>query len=286
MDWVRVVVVGLLLALVSGVAIAPEMAVAATRTRHAKPAAKKSDAASQQQQAQDQSQNADQAKDTSGQTFITYSQKEKDPWDKAGVVAEYLAALAGLGVVVVGALLLTRISKQTEAAAEAASAAQLHAESLAATERAWLLIGPARGEQDWSREGAFHWVIRNVGKTPARLMETQARCQVMTAGAEIPERPFYGDAVFLHDRMLAPGDEIRLSTYWGVETERGYEPVENAAAMPRFALLAYGSVTYLDVFDREHESRFCEEYVFDGAGDRVLRFAPRLDASPEYTMHR
>lgn len=282
-------VAGLLLAVVCGFAIAPELANAAARTRHAKAAvkqaAKKSDAYAQQPD-QDQPLNPDQAKDTNGQTFITYSQKEKDPWDKAGIVAGYLAALAGLGVAAVGALLLLRMKAQTEAAVEAARAAQLHAESLAATERAWLLIGPSRAEQDWSRDAAFHWVIRNVGKTPARLMETQARCQVMHLGEPIPDIPYYGEAVFLHDRMLAPGDEIRLTTYWGVETERGYEPVADAGAMPRFSLVAYGSVTYLDVFDREHESRFCDEYAFDGAGDRVLRFTPRLDAPPAYTSHR
>lgn len=269
-----------MLAVVSGVGVVPCVA---ARTQHTKTAARapqKGNAASETPSAQEQ------AKDTSGQTFITYSQKEKDPWDKAGIVAEYLAALAGLGVVVVGALLLVRISKQTEAAAEAAKAAQLHAASLAATERAWLLIGPSRMEQDWSRDAAFHWVIRNVGKTPARLMETQARCQVMHGGEPIPDVPYFGEAVFLHDRMLAPGDEIRLSTYWGVETERGYEPVADAGAMPRFSLAAYGTVTYLDVLDREHESRFCEEYLFDGAGDRVLRFTPRLDAPPAYTSHR
>lgn len=273
----RLVAVGLLLAVMAGAGVAEGSA----RTKHTRAAAAKQTAKKPEASEQPA---PDQAKDTSGQTFITYSQKEKDPWDKAGIVAEYLAALAGLGVVVVGALLLVRISKQTEAAAEAASAAQLHAESLAATERAWLLIGPSRSEQDWSRDGAFHWVIRNVGKTPARLMESQARCAVMSG--QIPERPLYGDAVFLHDRMLAPGDELRLATRWEVETERGFEPLADAGAMPRFALLAYGTVTYLDVFDREHESRFCEEYAFDGAGDRSLRFTPRLDAPPGYTSHR
>ena len=227
------------------------------------------------------------AKDTGGQTFITYSQKDnkKDAWDKAGIVCEFLLAGVGIAVVVVGGLVLIRMERQTKATESAANAALAQAESLAVSERAWLLIAPAREEQDWSRDRSFHWVIRNVGRTPARLMEAQARCELVDPGQPLVEAPRYGEAIFLNDRMLAPGDSVRLTTHWGIETENGYAQVQEVDTARGFSLLAYGSVTYLDVFDRERESRFCEEYVFDGLGERLLLFRPRLDAPPAYTSH-
>ena len=227
------------------------------------------------------------AKDSGGQTFITYSQKDtkKDAWDKAGIFCEFLLAAVGIAVVVAGGLVVIRMDRQTRATENAAKAALAQAESVAVSERAWLIIAPAREEQDWSRDRSFHWVIRNVGRTPARLMESQAKCQLMDSGLPLAEVPDYGGAVYLHDRMLAPGDSIRLTTIWGVETKNGYEAVGDVDVARGFSLAAYGSVTYLDIFDKERESRFCEEYVFDGLGERVVQFRPRLDAPPAYTSH-
>lgn len=194
--------------------------------------------------------------------------------------------------ITVWAVLLTMLvigwqSWETSISARAALKQTGHMQT---SERAWLSISSANKKESILRPGAppmYLWKIRNVGKTPARLIETQAVCQI-TESVKLPPDPVFPKSVPLGGRILGPDESLDFHAFW--TDERGILFREAVETLDPVWLTAYGFVKYMTVFDTEvRESRFCDDFI-DGSntpvqGDNPARiiFRPYLDAPAAYT---
>ena len=80
-----------------------------------------------------------------------------------GVLANYLLVIAGIGGIVVAALTLKKIERQSKAGEDAANAALLNAQALINAERPWLIV----------EASGFPYIalkMVNKGRTPAQLI--------------------------------------------------------------------------------------------------------------------
>jgi hypothetical protein len=104
------------------------------------------------------------------------------------------------------------------------------------------------------------WAIKNVGNTPAKLLETKARFCVVDASSDedIPVIPDYGAPVMLNDRFLAPQDSIGYFAKWETWRDGEFVPFEFPADNRLWAILAFGYVKYVDAFGEVRESRSCD----------------------------
>jgi hypothetical protein len=179
------------------------------------------------------------------------------------------------------------------AAYKTLKAIESQANHMVASERAWITIRPVNAGQKL-KEGPppdFWWEVKNVGKTPARLIETQSTCRATEDGSAISEVPaYYGGPVRLNKRILAPGDCMKFFTRW---TDKHGDPVRrNLHSFDVLFLAAYGTVKYQTMFsDESCVSGFCDGFEFvskDVAtpeADKIIEFRPNLYAAPEYTKH-
>lgn len=169
----------------------------------------------------------------------------------------------------------------TAIARVAADAALLNAQAIINAERAWLIIEPV--DKSIAEAGyKFHWRVRNVGRTPAKLIETNAMCEVAQLPISIIPIPRYEGTVVLSERLLAPGDSIEFEGYWEVKTDRGYSTYRGEfATLNGLELLAYGYAKYV-TYNGIRESNFCSGLSGSLTG---ATFRPRLDAPPQYTRH-
>jgi len=181
-----------------------------------------------------------------------------------------------------------RAAKATE---DAARASQKQIDHLLTSERAWLTITAVNKRDCVIRRGAlppFRWRVKNVGKTPAKIIETQAACQ-LTDSYKFPLDPaFPTDTIKVQDRILAPGDIMEYFTYWSDENGQilrcQMEDIEVVW------LTAFGYVKYKTVLDEEiHETRFCDDFINgltpeerNGRAIRI-RFMPNLLVPSSYT---
>ncbi len=191
-------------------------------------------------------------------------------------------------------LTLGGIIWQSSETKTAAQAALKQAEHMISSERAWLLISPVNEGQPLKAGNPplFWWEIKNVGNTPARLIETQSVCDARKEPQRLRETPEFRQPVALNMRMLAPGDTMRFSTFWTEEVEQqrfSYCTTDVVFFDPLF-LLAYGYVKYASVFSSDAlYSGFCADFCSAQIGVQhaksVIEFRPKLDAPPEYTKH-
>ncbi len=150
------------------------------------------------------------------------------------------------------------MAAQTAVAKTAAEAAKTSADHMITSERAWLTIRPIK--RDLPKPGMmpmFHWEIKNVGNTPARLIETNAACFACKDKMNPDEVPEY---VFgpseLSKRILAPGD---FEPFLGFIKEKGILLGELYDQSRPIYFLAYGYIKYLNVLsEKECISSFCE----------------------------
>ncbi len=110
----------------------------------------------------------------------------------------------------------------------------------------------------------FDWLITNVGKTTARIMEVNIRCRKYTLSDPLPDTPQFREAIAFPGVPLAPNDSLKGWTYMEAQ-ERDYngltpQDVANIRSMVD-ELVAYGLVRYLDSFGNGHVSRFCYYYA-------------------------
>jgi hypothetical protein len=200
--------------------------------------------------------------------------------------------------IILGLLAIVEQTSQTARAAKATTEAALkQAKFMIASERAWLLIRSVN-EGDKITPGSipiFRWELKNVGRTPARLLETQAVCRVedQPSTQTMKETPRFPEPIPLNNRVLAPGDSVKFVTYWSEAAEDGFPPFKRPLEDCRpFRLSAYGYVKYLTVFSNEvRESRFCDDFVFNSDVAIIVHtqlpilFRPDLSAPDEYTDH-
>ena len=162
------------------------------------------------------------------------------------------------------------------AAKNNAEAASLNAESVMNSERAWLVMQPDTFKLEPSRK--FDWVIKNVGKTTARIVETNMRCRKCTSLEKIlADPPEYKDPICAHGIPIAPGDSAQFWSYIEAQprdsdgmTAQDVAEIQSGKA----ELVAYGFVKYLDSFGEEHESRFCYYYALFWSAFRMNFHAP------------
>ena len=180
------------------------------------------------------------------------------------------------------------------AAKRAAEAALLQAEHTETTERAWLIVSFVSMKDRELKDKEVvdcHWAIKNVGATPAILLETKTRFQVFRLYDGMPDDPVkqlpaipdYGNPIPINERLLAPQDSMGYFTKWersidGQFSELTFPAQENDIWM----VVAYGYVKYRDTFGRERESRSCD-FTIVGRDDKIIvEFRPQPNAPAAY----
>ena len=178
---------------------------------------------------------------------------------KQPVWLQLIIAAIGIGVI-------TWQSYETRRAAQAtqisARASEVSATALVSSERAWVLVDTGEVndafEPDPNMVEFFDLrpVVRNYGRTPARIIRTSIRSQQIPSGSELPSEPDYGPARNV-DIMVPPEVVIQplrtlieLSDF--IEIRRGER-----------VLYVYGFVDY-ESFGSEKRSRFCIMYTVPG----------------------
>jgi hypothetical protein len=157
---------------------------------------------------------------------------------------------------------------QAKETRKAAKAALLQANHISASERAWLVISSANREDQTippstSAVPLYWWKVKNVGSTPAKIIETQAVCKFGLD--KLPEKPNFPLPVELNGRLLAPGDSMEFHTYWSDDNGEICKAPLNHHETMNFSLrlVAYGYVKYEIMLDPDvHESRFCDDCIY------------------------
>jgi|ERR1019366_4815146 hypothetical protein len=181
----------------------------------------------------------------------------------------FVAGVVGIFVALRTLKVLSRqarsMRRQTRPIRKSAEAALLSAKAIMGSERAWILVKPElpnglraapQNQITW-----FRWSIKNVGRTPARILETDALAARIEKMKDFPPKPRYvGNPLSMNEFLLVPNDSIPIT--WMIE---GDSLTEDEVAKIREGLslhfAAYGYVKYLDVFDKLHTMRFCHRFV-------------------------
>ena len=173
--------------------------------------------------------------------------------------------------------------QQASTAEQAAAAAQKNADALMNGDRAWISVLPAnwvpelrpvweQGDSPEKMENPFHHafpaIIKNVGKTPARIEKVYIH-YILTQypPKSLSEQPVYINLLEEPSFVLVPNEETPVITYLGhnggVLTRGEIIAIQNRQAA---FLYAYGMVQYKDVYDRPQETRFGYVYHFPQGG--------------------
>jgi hypothetical protein len=180
-------------------------------------------------------------------------------------------------------------SSQTQKAAEAARS---NAQFLIDSERAWMIGTPDMKKLDPLPEpGAkfiYKCVLRNVGKTPAKMIQTGLAFKKVNSVGDIPQTPIYEKTqmqsinkflVIPEGSCSAPHDTYSISVDSEITSDEFVAVKKGTGGI----LYAYGFVKYLDSFDREHETHFCHYYHVPGPYDIAKEgFHVFIDAPSEY----
>jgi hypothetical protein len=129
-------------------------------------------------------------------TFNDNAQKQhdKDGWDKAAVLSNYLLVLIGIAGIAVAVCTLLKLERQTKATEVAAESSLKQANHIITSERAWMtvvieseLIPPEIEESPSIRWTGFSIQFVNQGKTPALLIEAGCHGVVQSHATELPD---------------------------------------------------------------------------------------------------
>ena len=197
-------------------------------------------------------------------------------------------AIIGTGVI---------IGWQSFATYQSAKAAARGIEIQVAGQRAWVVI---RSGMDGSytpstqEEPRFAWIIKNYGKTPAQIIQTQCayelvyRCHVY----HLPEPPPYPDPIPLSGIVLVPKEPMYFSRFLENRLDRMsvLHSLDDSQICKleegEMLLLAYGYVRYRDgISDKIRESRFIANYAWRRPSSQQWEFGfrPVLEAPSQYT---
>jgi hypothetical protein len=180
---------------------------------------------------------------------------------------------------------LLAIGHEATIATKIAGAASANAKAVTRSERAWILVKPDLPDKlrldDPDVFLTFTWSIKNVGRTPARLVETYATAlRVKDIKAILPSPEYQAKPQPMNNFLLVPNDSVGLA--WLVEPLGEPFTLEeiNDIKRHKLTLLAYGFVRYLDIFGNEHTTRFCHRYMVRDSGGEG--FEAYFGAPPEY----
>lgn len=190
-------------------------------------------------------------------------------------------------LVILGFPTLFFLGVQAVLARKSADAALLNANAIINSERAWLVAKPViiGGLQPTGKHGAlaFKWVITNAGRTPARILETDAVMFRIEYGdlQKLPPEPHYpgSRSVSMNRVVIVPGDSIEVT--WLVEDGEEFTKDEVfRIADGKLTMIAHGFVKYLDNFGNARETRFCHHRVPLNEGGE--HFQLLVSAPPAY----
>lgn len=190
-------------------------------------------------------------------------QQQHAPYD-AGHDTLYRAYLlvAIIGVFFALIALITLIC-QTIATRKAAGAASDNAKALINSERAWILVDltQCRFEPNPDEMGVF-WIrpiVKNSGKTIARIKYIRAIVKLLADGESLPPEPQYplgqGADIPGITAMLPPNEPIKP-----IKLAITSEELSLVHRFERF-LYVHGFVVYLDFSGQERRSNFCYYYA-------------------------
>ncbi|MHB2008816.1 MAG: hypothetical protein ACYCOX_12290 [Acidobacteriaceae bacterium] len=169
-----------------------------------------------------------------------------------------IALITGFGVAAAWCG-LPEFKRQAEAAQDAANAALKQASHIVTSERAWIIanVDTVSSTVEADVRSRIFPKIRNVGKTPAFLLEKSESSQTLDRGISLPDEPIYpapeqfeGNGV-----PLAPNGELPIFL-------RGFEFDITPSNMLLYdkMVLVWGYVKYRDAFGSERETRYCYSY--------------------------
>jgi hypothetical protein len=105
-------------------------------------------------------------------------------------------------------------------------------------------------------------LIKNVGKTPAKMDEFACRYIRVSSMEELPAEPDYGLVQPQGGHWIIPGDThnapVDLETDNGILCERHVIDIRRRQSF----LIAFGIVKYRDVHGERHKTQFCFVYTF------------------------
>jgi hypothetical protein len=216
------------------------------------------------------------AQEENNQKSITVGQQASVPirdWIDYTTLAigSLLALITGAGVIAAWKG-LPDFKRQAKAAEDAANAALKQASHIETSERAWM-SAVMENPPETHRPGsalrlACH--IKNMGKTPAFLLEKGEDRQVLKVGVELPHAPpqyvvgtkWKGIGV-----MFPPTAEIAVALDLSVSEARTvYEGTH--------AIWFYGFLKYRDAFKKDRIIRYCFRYSLPEAGSVSSGFYP------------
>lgn len=207
---------------------------------------------------------------------------------------EWIDTFAWPDGVTAWALLLTLIviGWQSTETRDAAKGALLNAQAVIDAERAWVII---RSSMNWgyipfvSFPLKYWWEIENVSNTPAQILETQCRYELIRHERlyTLPEVPVYPEPIDFAGRLLPPKGKEDFTTFCNDEVgqiikdppdQTEINSIKNGLCFLR----AYGYVRYRDGFGNERESRFCDYYVWPQDERRGSGFRPLIGIPSAY----
>lgn len=161
------------------------------------------------------------------------------------------AALVAMIVGIFGLGLLYTTFRETRRAASAASAANTLIQTAGERQdRAYLTVDPGGINKTKTERAVGDIIIRNVGKIPAKNVQTFVRLKRMK-GKQVGKLAWPKDGVD-SDRTIQPGGEMRRSS----TSTTAVRNIDD----PKAYVFVWGIITYDDGFGEKRYTRFCHRY--------------------------
>jgi hypothetical protein len=190
------------------------------------------------------------------------------------------------------ALLLTLIvigwqSTETRVAArgseKSAEAALRTVQIMADSERPWIVAHMEQANRSCLLDNGnvrFTWTVKNVGKSPAKLIESGAMVSLDTIGPSVDQIHYKMES--LDERILVPGDSAQFFAFWSI-IENGRIRTQVGKTLEEFndLVMFYGRIRYRGAIDPSdiYETRFSEtSSITGGVCDG---FEPSWPVAPE-----
>lgn len=182
---------------------------------------------------------------------------------------------------------LIALAEQTQQTRKAAEASLEQTQHMITSERAWIIVSSrfpdGLSSSEKRADTRFRWEFKNVGKSPARLIEFNGVARrAKRNNISFPEpAPFPRPFQSLNNLLLVPTDSWGAT--WKIEENAlSADEIDSLKYWKETTLVTYGYVKYLDVFGKEHITRFCKEFWFDKKMKKEM-FLPKIEAPPSYT---
>lgn len=178
----------------------------------------------------------------------------------------------------------TEILKSSVAAAQSSADAALKTvRVMIESERPWIIAFADQTQKSCLLDNGavrFAWIVKNVGKSPAKLIEAGAMVSLDTMGPPIVQIEYKMES--LGERILVPGESTRFFVFWSI-VENGRTRTQLGKTPETFNDLAmiFGRVCYRSAISTPdvYETRFSDSSpISDGVCDG---FEPTWPTVPE-----